>query len=122
VTCEPTETPGFSLALKRIGERVKASFGDEIDLEGNAQTLRIIARLEKKQTESYPHADTNPILFSNDRDCRLGLNLTYRSMAAILKYDHEAPQVTAALFSQASTISERLCHNGFFRTDLLQRW
>lgn len=45
--------------------------------EGNAQTLRIVSQLEKKRY--------------TEEDCplkrRAGLNLTYRTMGAILKYD-----------------------------------
>jgi dGTPase len=51
--------------------------------EGNAQTLRILSRLEKKRTQDEP--------FVNGRDNRVGLNLTYRSLASILKYDNEIP-------------------------------
>lgn len=51
--------------------------------EGNAQTLRILSRLEKKALS------TN----SDDEDDRLGLNLTYRTLAAALKYDQEIPHV-----------------------------
>lgn len=55
--------------------------------EGNAQTLRILSRLEKYET---------PPNFSgvhNERgeDCRVGLNLTYRTLASILKYDKKIP-------------------------------
>jgi dGTPase len=46
--------------------------------EGNAQSLRIIAKLEKKIT---PGSD----LLKD----RYGLNLTFRTMAAVLKYDRE---------------------------------
>ncbi len=59
--------------------------------EGNAQTLRILARLEKKQTSQYPHSDSVPTPVADGGDCRLGLNLTYRSLAAILKYDRQIP-------------------------------
>ncbi|MYJ74477.1 MAG: dNTP triphosphohydrolase [Gammaproteobacteria bacterium] len=44
--------------------------------EGNAQTLRILARLEKKEIEP---------------ECRVGLDLTYRTLAAVLKYDKRIP-------------------------------
>ena len=60
--------------------------------EGNAQTLRVLSRLEKKQTLSYPHGDETPLAFANGQDHRVGLNLTFRSMAAILKYDHQIPR------------------------------
>ena len=60
--------------------------------EGNAQTLRILARLEKKQTLSYPHVQTIPDRVIERADQRAGLNLTYRALAAILKYDREIPR------------------------------
>lgn len=48
--------------------------------EGNAQTLHILARLERKLVtiESVPRDD-------------FGLDLTYRTLASILKYDLEIP-------------------------------
>lgn len=49
--------------------------------EGNAQTLRIISRLEKKVRKSA----------LTKGDARAGLNLTYRLMAAVLKYDRVIP-------------------------------
>lgn len=60
--------------------------------EGNAQTLRVLSRLEKKQTLSYPHQHESPLAVVNADDRRVGLNLTFRSMAAILKYDHQIPR------------------------------
>ncbi|SIO56145.1 dGTPase [Bradyrhizobium erythrophlei] len=64
--------------------------------EGNAQTLRILSRLEKKQTTTYPQTNEIPQPFINGQDYRLGLNLTYRSLASILKYDREIPRNTDA--------------------------
>lgn len=52
--------------------------------EGNAQTLRIITRLEKK--EQPPE-----IIDKNGQDCRVGLNLTARVIASALKYDNKIP-------------------------------
>lgn len=52
--------------------------------EGNAQSLRILARIEKKRTETWP-----PVEFSNGEDTRRGLNLTFRTLASVLKYDRE---------------------------------
>lgn len=49
--------------------------------EGNAQTLRIITRLEKKKKYAEPV----------DGDDRAGYNLCYRTIAAALKYDREIP-------------------------------
>ncbi|AYD02707.1 dGTP triphosphohydrolase [Neorhizobium sp. NCHU2750] len=57
--------------------------------EGNAQTLHILARLEKKSTGSTPEDFKQ---FKDDgSDNRVGLNLTYRSLSAILKYDAAIP-------------------------------
>lgn len=50
--------------------------------EGNAQTLRILARLEKKY--HFVSADEE---WHVDNDARVGLALTYRTLAAVLKYD-----------------------------------
>ncbi|TIM12653.1 MAG: dNTP triphosphohydrolase [Mesorhizobium sp.] len=50
--------------------------------EGNAQTLRILARLEKKVVYDKPVAG----------DIRAGMNLCFRTLAAILKYDNEIPE------------------------------
>lgn len=52
--------------------------------EGNAQTLRILTRLEKKEQPST-------ILDSNNQDNRVGLNLTARVIASALKYDSKIP-------------------------------
>lgn len=52
--------------------------------EGNAQTLHIILRLEKKEKP-------DKIFDEKGNDNRCGLNLTVRSIAAGLKYDHMIP-------------------------------
>jgi dGTPase len=52
--------------------------------EGNAQTLRILSRSEKKL---YMGKD----LIKDGVDNRLGLNFTYRTLASILKYDNKIP-------------------------------
>lgn len=58
--------------------------------EGNAQTLRILSRLEKRQTIIKEDPDVQrPV--HNAKDNRAGLNLAYRTLASILKYDHEIP-------------------------------
>ena len=60
-----------------LGERaLNTCMQDSGGFEGNAQTLRILATLEKKVTDRELTGEQ-----------RLGLNLTYRSYAAILKYD-----------------------------------
>ncbi|MGE0651472.1 MAG: deoxyguanosinetriphosphate triphosphohydrolase family protein [Alphaproteobacteria bacterium] len=56
--------------------------------EGNAQTLRIISTLEKRQTRLSQ--GTLPVQVNADgKDIRAGLNLCYRSLASVLKYDHQ---------------------------------
>ncbi|MGQ3214666.1 dGTP triphosphohydrolase [Shinella sp.] len=55
--------------------------------EGNAQTLRILSTLEKKQSSG----DNAELFDADGNDLRLGLNLTYRSLAAVLKYDRVIP-------------------------------
>jgi dGTPase len=55
--------------------------------EGNAQTLRILSTLEKK-TKLFD--DLSGI--ENKKDGRLGLNLTYRTLASVLKYDNIIPR------------------------------
>jgi dGTPase len=63
--------------------------------EGNAQTLRILTRLEKRQTIPEGSSPSDFIEFSNEGDLRAGLNLCYRSLAGVLKYDHEIPRISA---------------------------
>lgn len=58
--------------------------------EGNAQTLRILAKLEKRQTISE-RAPNVPEPVAAGKDNRTGLNLTYRTLAAVLKYDQQIP-------------------------------
>ncbi|MBB4297215.1 dGTPase [Rhizobium leguminosarum] len=60
---------------------------DSGGFEGNAQTLRILSTLEKKQVEG-DEASTHD---GNGSDLRRGLNVTYRSLAAVLKYDRLIP-------------------------------
>jgi dGTPase len=71
--------------------------------EGNAQTLRILSKLEKRQTMG---SGTAPdfVEFASGIDQRAGLNLCYRSLAAILKYDNCIP-VVGGTHLQKDTIS-----------------
>lgn len=57
---------------------------DKGGFEGNAQTIRVITRLEKKEQPTC-------IIDKKGRDCRIGLNLTARVIASALKYDKELP-------------------------------
>jgi dGTPase len=56
--------------------------------EGNAQTLRILSRVEKKVLKHDNDAKDICGISLSGVDRRLGLNLTYRSLAAVLKYDN----------------------------------
>ena len=58
--------------------------------EGNAQTLRIVARLEKKATLHLVNGEISA--FDGATDLRCGLNLTYRSLASLIKYDRMIPE------------------------------
>ncbi len=58
--------------------------------EGNAQSLRIVGRLEKKTTWRSVADDILPI--DGREDLRCGLNLTFRSLASLIKYDYEIPE------------------------------
>ncbi|MHB0945853.1 MAG: dGTP triphosphohydrolase [Sedimentisphaerales bacterium] len=81
-----------------IGHPPFGHFGEEVldrrmkrygGFEGNAQTLRLLARCEKK------HLIPDSIYGFNkttSRDERVGLNLTVRSLASILKYDKKIPK------------------------------
>jgi dGTPase len=63
---------------------------DHGGFEGNAQSLRIVSHLEKKVFASSEGGDGIP--FDNDgNDLRRGLNLTYRCLGALLKYDEMIP-------------------------------
>ncbi|WP_449301126.1 dGTP triphosphohydrolase [Prosthecodimorpha staleyi] len=59
--------------------------------EGNAQTLRIVSRLEKKAVRELIDGKYEPF-DSAKNDLRCGLGLTYRSLASLLKYDAVIPE------------------------------
>jgi dGTPase len=65
-----------------------ANFGG---FEGNAQTLRILARLEKRQTLTTDPSGMEVVRAGHDN--RVGLNLTYRTLAGVLKYDRRIPEL-----------------------------
>jgi dGTPase len=62
-----------------LDEKMRARGG----FEGNAQTLRIVTQVEKKR---HNPDESCPVLR------RAGLNLTYRTLAAVLKYDSPMPE------------------------------
>lgn len=62
--------------------------------EGNAQTLRILSRLEKRQTVPLPGSEqVDFVEFADEQDLRVGLNLCFRSLAGVLKYDNPIPLI-----------------------------
>jgi dGTPase len=71
--------PPFGHNGERALDQKMKKFGG---FEGNAQTLRILARLEKK--ERYAEGI--------DGDDRAGMNLCYRTLGAVLKYDEVIPK------------------------------
>ena len=60
---------------------------DDGGFEGNAQTLRLLTRIEKKGLTAL-----EPKAFAKNKDTRFGLNITARSLASILKYDKVIPK------------------------------
>ncbi len=79
--CHDLGHPPFGHNGERALDECMKSFGG---FEGNAQTLRILARLEKREN---PSAD--PAGFHGPKDDRCGLNLTARVLASTLKYDNK---------------------------------
>jgi dGTPase len=68
-------------------EALDVCMANDGGFEGNAQTLRIVSRLEKKAT-----LDGGPPFGADGTDLRRGLDPTYRSLAAVLKYDRPIPK------------------------------
>jgi len=67
-----------------LGERaLNKKMIDSGGFEGNAQTLRILTKLEKKHEIESKRSGID----ADGIDKRVGLNLTFRSLASILKYD-----------------------------------
>lgn len=66
--------------------------------EGNAQTLRILCRLEKKLVDHEQQlGQRGPVWYDErGRDAAVGLNLCSRSLAAVLKYDERIPRRRAS--------------------------
>jgi dGTPase len=58
--------------------------------ESNAQTIRILAKLAKKHYVPGTVFDTG--VAKDGTDMRVGLNLTYRGLAAVFAYDKKIPE------------------------------
>lgn len=82
------------------GERaLDAKMKEYGGFEGNAQTLRILSRLDKKSLYREPVGG----------DKRAGMNLCYRTLGAILKYDNPIPLVreTGSKLTKGYYLSEK---------------
>lgn len=71
---------------------------NEGGFEGNAQTLRILCRLEKRLVDHEQQlGHRGPVWYDErGRDAAVGLNLCSRSLAAVLKYDQRIPRRRAS--------------------------
>ncbi|MFO7869505.1 MAG: dNTP triphosphohydrolase [Bacteroidales bacterium] len=63
---------------------------DSGGFEGNAQTFRVLTKIAKKHYIPGTVLDTG--LTKEGDDLRVGLNLTYRSLASVLKHDNCIPE------------------------------
>lgn len=78
--------PFGHLGEKALNLKMKESGG----FEGNAQTFRILTKLAKKHLIPGTVYETG--ITSDGEDKRVGLNLTYRTLASVIKYDLEIPE------------------------------
>jgi len=84
--------PPFGHNGERALDDMMKKFGG---FEGNAQTLRILTRIEKRLKFTGEQLDGAGEFARKHADAhgRLGLNLTMRALASVLKYDAEIPPV-----------------------------
>ncbi len=79
--------PPFGHAGERILNTLMKSYGG---FESNAQNLRILAKLEKKLDDLDTSPWSDGIWYDGTgKERSTGLNLTFRSLASILKYDRK---------------------------------
>lgn len=79
--------------------------------EGNAQTLRILSRLEKKVNTLPPGSEFRVFSETDGSDQRRGLGLTYRSLASVLKYDNPIPERSQDRQNMADVVK------GYYKSD-----
>jgi dGTPase len=79
--------------------------------EGNAQTLRALSKIEKKIIHKNGFL-SKAGFDDNGKDLRGGLNLTYRSLASILKYNSN---ITEQIKENAG--SGKLVFKGYYNTE-----
>lgn len=80
--------------------------------EGNAQTIRLLTKIEKKfRVENYG--------FEKNEDKRIGLNLCMRTIASVLKYDRVIPETLEDRKSLTNSGDEKDITpiKGFYRCD-----
>jgi dGTPase len=89
---------------------------DNGGFEGNAQTLRLLSRIEKKVTEEFPLRSNTPVPIDllARKDLRRGLNLTARTLASILKYDEAIPSNIRA---RQSAGTSGKAHKGYYELE-----
>lgn len=90
--------PPFGHQGEEMLDELMADYGG---YEGNAQTIRILTRLEKKIHEP----EKNLSGFKDGKDQRVGLNLTARMLASVLKYDEVIPYSCAERIERYKKIS-----------------
>ena len=95
--------PPFGHTGEKVLDDLTKEFGG---FEGNAQTLRILSKLEKKQ--KYYGVNTYGFNETTRVDKRLGLNLSYRVLASILKYDK---------LIKKNRIHDTLIRKGYYYTE-----
>ncbi len=83
-----------------LNEKMQGAGG----FEGNAQTLRLLVKIEKRGISG---GGTNPI-DTDGKDLRLGLDLCARTIASVLKYDAEIEEKQ----------SEQEFQKGFYASEL----
>lgn len=104
---------------KALDECMKRTGG----FEGNAQTLRLLSCIEKKAfSDEASEAEASDFcgISADGTDKRVGLNLTFRTLAAVLKYDKAIPMDRRAgeplakgyYASQASLVERIKAHIG----------
>ncbi|KJJ83807.1 Deoxyguanosinetriphosphate triphosphohydrolase [Candidatus Omnitrophus magneticus] len=90
----------FAALAHDLGHPPFGHFGEEVldkkmleygGFESNAQTLRILTKIEKKFLIKDSNVDIVTKNINKGKDIRLGLNLSMRTLASILKYDSEIP-------------------------------
>jgi dGTPase len=95
------------------GERILAHFMSEHgSFEGNAQTLRIVTRLEERLYFGGDESETD------QSDARShGLNLMFRTIASVVKYDNVIPFVAAPKNRGNRSIPETKI-KGYYQDDM----